>query len=308
MVSLLRNAVAVCALAMASAVAAQSTFEQDYDALAQQLARINADAGDNPFARLERLQAQQALEAAGMARKRERDDALALAAIQISIADYGVRSAYLSQQSQQLDRERDAILLEASRRDAELARQEAERLRLQVLAREEEEALAAAAEPPADPANMPDPATQNLTETQRKDAALARLEEELSEQITRKGSVLTKRTGTGSAGYVLSGAAFQPGKATLNADARVELQQLAKRLKTSGKSWDIVGFTDNLGDEDSNLQISRKRAEVVLSLFRAAGMPSVRLNALGMGSTQPLASNASKAGRAQNRRVEILQK
>jgi len=307
MVRFLRHVFALCALGLATAATAQSTFEQDYDALSRQLARVNADAGENPFARLERLQAAQALEAAGLARKRDREDALALAAIQISIADYGVRNAYLSQQSQQLDRERDAILLEASRRDAELARQEAERLRLQVLAREEEEALAAA-EPPVDAADMPDPATQNLSETQRKDAALARLEEELSEQMARKGDILAKRTGAGPTGYIVSGAAFQPGKAVLNADARLELQQLAKRLKTGGKSWEIVGFTDNLGDEDGNLQISRKRAEVVLSLFRAAGIPSARLTAVGKGSTQPLASNASKAGRAQNRRVEILQK
>ena len=310
MVTFLRTVVVLCALGMATAVMAQSTFEQDFDALSQQLAKVNADAGDNPFARLERVQAAQALEAAGLARKRDRDDALALAAIQISIADYSVRTAFLSQQSQQLDRERDAILLEASRRDAELARQEAERLRLQVLAREEEEALAAAAaeEPAADAADMPDPATQNLSEAQRKEAALARLEEELSQQIAHKGDVLAKRTGPGPSGYILSGAAFQPGKATLNADARVALQQLAKRLKSTGKSWDILGFTDNLGDEDSNIQLSRKRAEVVLSLFRAAGIASARLSAAGKGSAQPVASNASKAGRAQNRRVEILQK
>ena len=309
MVIFLRT-ILLCALGMATAVMAQSSFEQDFDALSQQLAKVNADAGDNPFARLERVQAAQALEAAGLARKRDRDDALALAAIQISIADYSVRTAFLSQQSQQLDRERDAILLEASRRDAELARQEAERLRLQVLAREEEQALAAAAaeEPAADTADTPDPATQNLSEAQRKAAALARLEEELSQQIARKGDVLAKRTGPGPSGYTLSGAAFQPGKATLNADARVELQQLAKRLKSTGKSWDILGFTDNLGDEDSNIQMSRKRAEVVLSLFRAAGIPSARLSAAGKGSSQPIASNASKDGRAQNRRIEIRQK
>jgi len=43
-------------------------------------------------------------------------------------------------------------------------------------------------------------------------------------------------------------------------------------------------------------------------LFRAAGIASARLSAAGKGSAQPVASNASKAGRAQNRRVEILQK
>ncbi len=70
----------------------------------------------------------------------------------------------------------------------------------------------------------------------------------------------------------------------------------------------IEGHLDALGDEALNLQLSRKRADSVLSVLKSSGVPASKLSAKGLGSGKPVASNQSKSGRAQNRRIEIIQK
>jgi outer membrane protein OmpA-like peptidoglycan-associated protein len=271
-----------------------------------QLDALDAEAAGPQWADLERLQARQALQAAANAKPRERTEALALARISIAIADAEIRSEQLRLQSQALDRERDGIVLEASRRDAELARKEAEQLRLQALAREEEQAMAAAQEQALEANNAE--AGVLLSETQIKEAELARLEEEIEAQVKQRGDVLGVQSKSGKSVYTLSASAFVPGKTGLNPEARQSLQQLAKRLKASGKSWRIEGYTDAVGDDATNREFSRLRAEAVLNALRAAGVPGSRLSAVGLGAKKPVSRNDTKAGRAQNRRIEIIEK
>jgi outer membrane protein OmpA-like peptidoglycan-associated protein len=262
---------------------------------------VDASAGDSDAAALERLQARQALLALPEVRSRDRAFATAIVELRVSTAEYALKVAQLRQQSLALDRERDAILLEASRRDAELARKEAERLRLQALAREEEVLLN------ADAAAVADAATAGAALV-AKDGELARLEEELAALANARGDDLVSLGGSGKGRYRLPGTAFLAGKATLQPEARQSLGQLGKRLKASGKAWSVEGFSDNLGSEESNVALSRQRAEAVMAVLRAAGVPAGKLSAKGWGSVKPLASNTGKSGRAQNRRVEIIQK
>lgn len=288
-----------------NAQSATLDFESARAQLQLQLDALDAEAASTQWADLERLHARQALQAASTAKSRDRTEALALARISIAIADAEIRNAQLQQQSVALDRERDGILLEASRRDAELARKEAEQLRLQALAREEEEALAAqAAETEAENLEV----VASLTEAQIKEAELARLEEEIEAQVKQRGDVLSVQKKSGKSVYVLSASAFMPGKTALNAEARTSLGQLAKRMKATGKSWQIEGYTDAVGDDEVNREFSRLRAEAVLNALRAAGVPGSRLSAVGLGAKKPLGRNDTKAGRAQNRRVEIIEK
>ncbi|MGP0173891.1 OmpA family protein [Pseudomonas sp. NCHU5208] len=67
----------------------------------------------------------------------------------------------------------------------------------------------------------------------------------------------------------------------------------------------IVGHTDSTGSQSLNQSLSQRRAQSVASYLTANGVPAQRISAYGAGSSQPIASNASEAGRAQNRRVEI---
>ncbi len=292
-------------LAAASVHAQAPSWEMQVAELDARLAAVEA-AGNASEAALERLEARQAVAALPKTRARERLDAYEVAEALVRRAEFALKSAELEAQLLALDRERDGILLEASRRDAELARKEAERMRLLALAREEEEAMAAAAA--SEQAAVQDAQARELADAEAKDAELARLEEELAAQAAAKGDVLASRTVAGKPAYRLSASAFEPGKAVLTADAKRQLQQLARKLKAGGKAWSIEGHTDNLGDEDGNLALSRQRAEAVQAVFRAAGIPAGKLGVKGWGSAKPLAANTGKNGRAQNRRIEILPK
>lgn len=68
---------------------------------------------------------------------------------------------------------------------------------------------------------------------------------------------------------------------------------------------DVNGHTDSTGDDRYNFQLSERRALSVASYLTAQGNDQRRFSVLGFGETQPIASNATEAGRAQNRRVEI---
>ena len=69
----------------------------------------------------------------------------------------------------------------------------------------------------------------------------------------------------------------------------------------------VVGHTDNVGSIDSNLKLSKERADAVVnSLTANYGISADRLTAYGVASLAPLASNDSEEGRAKNRRVELV--
>ncbi len=67
----------------------------------------------------------------------------------------------------------------------------------------------------------------------------------------------------------------------------------------------ISGHTDNVGDDNYNLKLSQERASDVLKLFNRKGINFKRLKAVGKGESDPVASNDTDDGRAQNRRIEV---
>ncbi|MBU1329489.1 MAG: OmpA family protein [Gammaproteobacteria bacterium] len=68
---------------------------------------------------------------------------------------------------------------------------------------------------------------------------------------------------------------------------------------------DIVGHTDSTGSLELNQNLSNRRAQSVAAYLSGNGVQASRISAYGAGPSQPIASNANEAGRAQNRRVEI---
>ena len=68
----------------------------------------------------------------------------------------------------------------------------------------------------------------------------------------------------------------------------------------------IEGHTDAQGDAASNQRLSEQRAAAVETMLTGLGVASDRLDSAGLGSTQPVASNDTAAGRAQNRSVELV--
>ena len=68
----------------------------------------------------------------------------------------------------------------------------------------------------------------------------------------------------------------------------------------------VYGHADSTGPEDYNMQLSQRRALSVANYLAAQGVVADRLQAVGFGETRPVADNASDAGRAANRRVEVV--
>ncbi|SFQ49425.1 Outer membrane protein OmpA [Roseivivax halotolerans] len=68
----------------------------------------------------------------------------------------------------------------------------------------------------------------------------------------------------------------------------------------------VIGHTDNTGDAAYNQGLSQRRAQAVASILTSNGVPSFRVSSIGRGEDQPVASNLTPEGRAQNRRVEIV--
>lgn len=116
--------------------------------------------------------------------------------------------------------------------------------------------------------------------------------------------------GLGDAGHIaLYGIYFDTDKADIKPESRPTLDEIAKLLREQRdlKVY-VVGHTDSQGGYDYNLQLSRRRAAAVaLDLAKTYGVERARLSSAGVGFLAPIGSNASEAGRALNRRVELVQ-
>lgn len=100
---------------------------------------------------------------------------------------------------------------------------------------------------------------------------------------------------------------FATDSATLRGDLVADIRTVASSLNNYPNSTVfVVGHTDSTGDASYNLGLSERRAASVASVLRGEGVVSSRLRTVGQGEAQPVASNATAAGRAQNRRVEII--
>jgi OmpA-OmpF porin, OOP family len=106
----------------------------------------------------------------------------------------------------------------------------------------------------------------------------------------------------------LYGIYFDPGKWDIKPESRPALQEIARLLKKqSGLKLHIVGHTDNIGGYEVNTVLSKRRAEAVAgSLVREFGISALRLTPNGAAYLAPVASNTTEAGRAKNRRVELV--
>ncbi len=100
---------------------------------------------------------------------------------------------------------------------------------------------------------------------------------------------------------------FATNSTTLSPAAQAALSRVAYNLKQfPDTDVTVVGFTDNTGTVAVNDRISLQRAQAVMNYLEGQGIAASRLKAVGNGENDPIASNATAAGRAQNRRVELF--
>lgn len=133
---------------------------------------------------------------------------------------------------------------------------------------------------------------QAQAESQRLTAQL----EELEAAQTSRGIVLT-----------LDDVLFDPGRAELKPGAQRSLDQIAAFLQENpDRRVQVEGFTDSLGSNEFNQQLSQNRADAVATAIIRRGVSADRVRALGYGEEFPVASNGSPGSRQLNRRVEIV--
>jgi lipid-binding SYLF domain-containing protein len=100
---------------------------------------------------------------------------------------------------------------------------------------------------------------------------------------------------------------FATGKAEIKPDSDATLSALSQALKDN-PDWKVrvEGFTDSVGNADTNLKLSQERADAVMNRLVSLGVDAGRLSAKGFGADRPVANNSTSAGRQKNRRVEIV--
>ena len=104
------------------------------------------------------------------------------------------------------------------------------------------------------------------------------------------------------------GVLFDFNKSTLQPASDPVLRKILDLLKkTPALKLEIQGHTDNVGNDAYNQTLSEARAKAVVTWLTQNGVAAARLTAKGYGKTRPIADNATDAGRAKNRRVEIAQ-
>ena len=128
---------------------------------------------------------------------------------------------------------------------------------------------------------------------------LSSLEVEENNNAFSKASTLEK-----GKTFILKNISFDFNKDILKMESFVELDLLVALLKENPtKTISIVGHTDAIGQEEDNLILSKKRSSAVLNYLISKGIATERLHALGLGESEPIATNNTEEGRAQNRRV-----
>lgn len=125
---------------------------------------------------------------------------------------------------------------------------------------------------------------------------LARRVEELEAERTERGLVLT-----------LGDVLFDFDQATLRPGARRTVDNLADFMREyPERNILIEGFTDSIGSDWYNEELSRRRAASVREALLNRGIRSSRIEIIGYGKRYPVADNSTEAGRQQNRRVEVI--
>lgn len=133
------------------------------------------------------------------------------------------------------------------------------------------------------------------------------LEEKAMEQKVKLISATEMATQIGKEGHIALHMNFDTDSDTIRPDSQPVVQEIAKLLRTDAQlKLKVEGHTDNTGDPAHNRMLSGKRAQSVVHAVAAQGIDAGRMQAAGLGADRPVADNGTEAGRALNRRVELV--
>jgi outer membrane protein OmpA-like peptidoglycan-associated protein len=139
-------------------------------------------------------------------------------------------------------------------------------------------------------------AVMDASAAQQQAAELQRQVDILQAKPTDRGLVLT-----------LGDTLFATGKAELKSGATINLDRVTAFLNEYPTRTAVIeGYTDSMGSDEYNQELSQRRADAVKGYLVGSGVGTARLSSAGRGENAPVADNESAAGRQQNRRVEVV--
>jgi outer membrane protein OmpA-like peptidoglycan-associated protein len=206
---------------------------------------------------------------------------------------------------------------EAARQQAEQAKAEAEKAKAEALAaaqeaaRQKEEAEKAKAEALAQQQALAAEADKAKAAAAQSEILRQQAEQEKAELRARLlqqlNSILATRDSARGLIANMSDVLFRSGRYELLPAARERLAKVSGIiLAYPSLHLAVEGYTDSVGSDEYNLDLSERRAEAVRDYFVQQGIPAGSIEARGFGKSEPIASNDTPDGRQQNRRVELV--
>jgi outer membrane protein OmpA-like peptidoglycan-associated protein len=137
-------------------------------------------------------------------------------------------------------------------------------------------------------------------------AALDRQAQDLRASMAND-QILIRNTGEELIVTMPDGILFDFDSAAIRASLQSDLRALARNLQQyPDTTVDVIGHTDSDGSPEYNMDLSSRRAAAVAGVLLEEGVAPFRVRSFGRGEEQPVATNLTPEGRAQNRRVEVV--
>ena len=299
---LFHRTTALCTSLIAVGLLAACASTAPLPALENARSAVSTAAGDPAVNQYAQLELKQATDALAKADRQWADDHDAsetnhlayLATQRAEIATNTARSRQLDANIKQAGGDADRIRLQARTQEADQARMRADaQARNAQLA--QQQAMNAEQRAAQQQANATAAMAQASAAQDQVRALQAQLRD-MEAQRTERGLLVT-----------LGDVLFAFNKAELSAQAGPRLDKLANFLKQfPDRKLLIEGYTDSVGSESYNQELSERRAMAVRDALVQRGVDTSRIGARGYGKAYPVADNASPEGRAMNRRVEIV--
>lgn len=125
--------------------------------------------------------------------------------------------------------------------------------------------------------------------------------------VSNKGCPIIEKKDQDVIDMAVKNLEYETSKDIIEESSKSSLNTLADKLKQKGE-WNLLlsGHTDNVGDDDANMILSKNRAEAVKNYFISKGIDENRIKVNYFGETKPIADNSTSEGRQKNRRVEFV--
>jgi outer membrane protein OmpA-like peptidoglycan-associated protein len=294
-----RNAVRIARAAKAEQYASSSFAKAEQD-LKQAEDYYRRKQGRTPIGTVAREAAQTAEEARVMSLKRQEEERIAKEKEAAAAREAQARAETEAETQRRQQAEAERATAEQARAEADRSKQEADLAaeKAKVAALEQQQALQAENE------RVRSQAEESERGRQKAEQEKAEMRARLLQQLN--AILVTRDTARGLIA-TMPDVLFETSKFSLKPAARESLAKLAGILLAyPDLRLEVDGHTDSVGSDAYNQQLSERRAASVRDYLVQQGIPISSATVLGLGKTQPVASNATAAGRQQNRRVELV--